>query len=183
MKVSNRGISEILGSILLIVLTLILSVVMISYVHQQAGTSETQIATGSLRNTNYLGESFAVPEINFPATNEIQIFLSNTGTSALQIENIEVYTPVKSTLDVMFGSLKAQNINTPSCTGTISATENPALGTAATSLTISEGAMSYVILTLPSCVSYTFATSSTYCVLVAGRFGNDVGVCAEDLGV
>jgi flagellin-like protein len=183
MKVRHSGVSEVLGSLMMLVITLVLAVMMAAFVRSDAGVSANQLVNANQSNIDYLNEKFDVPLIHFPATNEMQIFIQNSGVIALQIQTIEVHTTSLSTLNVLYNSAGSINENSLTCTGTVAATESPALGTAPSDFLLKEGGIATITLTLPSCVSYSFATGTTYCIVAIGRYNEAVSACVVDEGV
>lgn len=182
MKIKRRGVSEVLGSILMVVITLILAIMMAAFVRLDAGTSAEQLVNVNQNNVGYLNEQFTIPFFHFPGSTSTQLFIQNFGSIALQLKSIEIYTPVSTTLDVMFNSAGAVNENNPTCTGTVSTTESPSLGTTSSDFILSRTGISTITLTLPSCVSATFTVNTTYCVLAIGRYGEAVNMCGVDNG-
>lgn len=180
MKIKRRGVSEVLASILMVVITLILAIMMAAFVRLDAGTSAEQLVNVNQNNVGYLNEQFTIPLVYFPTSTIARVFIQNSGSIALQINSIDIYTPVSTTLDVMFNSAGAVNENNPTCTGTVSTTESPSLGTTSSDFILSRTGISIITLTLPSCVSTTFNVNVTYCILAIGRYGEAVNICAVD---
>ncbi len=178
---------------------------MFGYVNGQAANSEKAIGVSNNANVNFLNERFVVPQVTFKytaPTNQVSVFVYNTGQLTDAFVEVEVYTVPRSSMDLLYyiclagtsqtnticklpnppntvlnGNrvLDLNNANNNACYADASSLESPTL----TTLQVSTGAISSITFTLPSlpapCVSGAFGpVGAFYYVQVLGQYGNSV---------
>jgi hypothetical protein len=175
------GLSEAIGAVLTIALTLIAGAAVFSYVNSQALVSEQQLGASSGATNNYLAEQYSVINANYTASS-VSLWLYNSGQVNLQPVEVQVYNTAK-TFFVQYSATQVINENNPTgCTVAASTSnENPILYNAAPGannpsgvVSIGQGTVGKITLTLPSCVGYSFTSGTAYYMTVVGHYGNTV---------
>ena len=106
-KRKRRAVSEIMGTLLMVAVTLVAGAAVFGFVNGQAATSEGQYGNSVAENVNYLNEHFEILNVQFPAGNcqgtvptrycqVLQVSIYNTGSSALSVRSIMITGPVSS---------------------------------------------------------------------------------------
>ncbi|MDG6969467.1 MAG: hypothetical protein JRN05_03745 [Nitrososphaerota archaeon] len=172
----RRGVSELVGSLLAIAITIIAGAAVFGYVNTQAGVSERQLGSGVGSTVNYLQERFVVVDMYFVSSSQVTVYLYNNGNIALSPVEILLYNSGRTLYLTYTASTVAYT--TPSC-GSVTATtsyENPLLWSSSTSsgLAISKQAFQAITLALPTCSGASFSSGTTYVVDVVGLYGNSV---------
>jgi hypothetical protein len=173
---ARAGISDVMASILSIVITLIAGFSVFSYVNGQAAVSMRQLGSAYGSTVNYLQERFVVVNVNF-SSSKVTIWLYNNGATTLYIVQVLVYNSTRS-LYVLYNATKVVNMNNPgSCSVSPSGLENPLLYNPSqpSSQGIPVGQMQPLTLTLPSCLSSpnnAFNAGRAYTITVLALYGN-----------
>lgn len=188
--VSRRvAISEVIGSLLSIAVTIIAGAAVFGYVNTQAGTSAVNYANSVGNANNFLAENFKVVDMYFASTTQTGFWLYNTGNTNLQTFQVRLYdsaglinilynyTQVGSTKTDRVYDLKASSAYFFStCRLTGSSYESPTISSV--NAKISNAIL--IVLTIPptttNCPSYggTYTTGTTYYIVVTGLYGNAV---------
>ena len=174
------GVSEIVGSVLTIALTIIAGTAVFSFVNSQAGVSEGQLGQSVGAVNAYLSEQFSVVNINF-TTSSLSLWFYNYGGVYLQPVQVQLYNASRSLL-VQFNATKVINLDNPtSCNVAATSFENHILYIALKGASnpsgvvmIAPGAVAIITFTLPSCIATTLATGNTYYMAVTGLYGNTI---------
>ena len=178
---SRPGLSEIVGAVLTIALTIIAGGVVFSYVNGEAKVSELSLGQSVGATNSFLNEQFNVVNVNF-TTSALSMWFYNYGGVNLQPIQVQIYTGSKSVF-VQFNATKVTNLNSPSGCNVAATTsyESPILynsrkGASNPSgvVNIAQGAVAKITLTFPSCISSTYTSGTTYYMNVVGLYGNAV---------
>ena len=167
---------------LTISITLLAGFAVFGYVNSQAGANESQYGQAVGQTVEYLEERFVVTQFAFTAgtPGSLTIYLYNNGKVDLRLVQIEIYNSSRS-LDVTYTAAGATDVLNPTCTATTTSAESPVLGTGSGALDISEGSVSTVILTLPSCLPYSnWGVSGVYYASITAQYGNQVAYYEVD---
>lgn len=103
----GRGVSEIIGTMLMIAITLIAGAAIFGWVNGQAGLAEGQYGQSVANNVNYLNEHFEILNAQFPSSSctgvvparyctVLQVSIYNTGIVALSVKSITITGSVSS---------------------------------------------------------------------------------------
>ncbi len=177
----RRGISELVGVVLTIAITIITGTAVFGYVNGQAGVSERAYGQSSQNAVQALQEKFVPFNMVFTSS-AVSIYFYNTGATTLYPVQTTIYDGAKA-LYVLYTPTQVVNLNNPSgCTVSPSSSYlsqplyNPAASSQPSNVYgLVQGGISYLILTLPSSCSLQFSTSNTiYYILVTGLYGNTV---------
>lgn len=175
----RRGISELVGTVLTIAITIMAGSAVFGYVNGQAGVSEQAYGQSALGAVEALKESYVPFNMVFTSTT-VSVYFYNSGTTAFYPVQLTIYDGAKA-LDVLYSPTQFVNLNNPSgCTKSPSSSYlsqplyNPAASSQPSNVYgLAQGGISYITLTL-TC-SLTFNTSGTiYYLLVTGLYGNTV---------
>ena len=180
------AISELVGTVLTLALTLIAGAATWSFARSEAGTSEQSLQANVLNTNNYLGEQFKVIDMTFTSTT-VTIWIYNIGTvtffpfqvrlydSAGLVDILYNYTQSGSTrTNLVFDRLASSSNYYTTCRLSGSSYESPVLSTAA----LKPSDAFTITLTIPGtvsgCPSYgqTFTSGTSYTVVVTGLYGN-----------
>ena len=110
----GRGISELMGTLLMIAITLIAGVAVYGWVNSQAGVSESALGANAVKQANYYKESLVIVSVQFYADtgsgqtactavgsytycDEMAIAVYNNGGVGLTVANIIVLTASSTT--------------------------------------------------------------------------------------
>ncbi len=173
-SLKRKGISELMGTMLLIAMTLTAGFAMFGYVHTQATTSELSYAQSVGGTLSFLQERFVIAVVSY-TSNSVTIYAYTNGQITSQFAQVEVYGPTRSTMDLVYDSNFVTINNPPSCKGQTPASplnETPMLGTSPSSFSVKVNSVSSIVLTLPSCPGLSFQSGSTYFVKILGQYGN-----------
>jgi hypothetical protein len=186
-KSSRVAVSETLGVVLTIAITLIAGAATWSFVRTQAAATESTLQ-GNVQNTNnYLGEQFSVVDMTFPSTTSVTVWVYNLGSLTFSPFSVRLYDSA-SLINILYNYTQSGSTKTDrvfdlkagaayyhsTCRLAGSTYESPTLSTT-TDKTTNEQT---ITLTLPStitnCPSYgqTFASGTGYTVVVTGIYGN-----------
>jgi len=171
----RSGISEVVGSLLAIAITIIAGAAVFGYVNTQAGVSERQYGASVGGTVQFLEERYTVVQLNY-TTSSVTIWLYNMGQINLSPVQVFVYNNGRSTY-LLYNATKIISYKPSSCTTAASTTyENPLLWNSKTStgLSISIQTVQKLTLTLPSCSGASFVSGTTYTVSVLAVNGNAV---------
>jgi hypothetical protein len=172
--------SEIVGSVLTIAITIIAGSAVWGYVNGSAGASELQYANSVANTNNFLNENLKVVTISFPSTTQAAFWLYNTGTVTLQLSSVQIYD-TSNTINLLYTNTNSiKDLRSGSgCSGTTAttSTESPYLNT------VSVKPQNGILVTLgipgsqSGCSSFgqTIAASGSgdaYAVIVTGIYGN-----------
>lgn len=174
----RRGISELIGSLLTIAITIIAGASVFGYVNGQAGVSERQYGQSVGGTVQFLEERFTVVQLNYTSSSvsSVTIWLYNMGQINLSPVQVLLYNNGRS-LYLLYNATKVITYKPSGC-ATITppgSYENPLLWNSKTGsgLAVSIQTVQKVTLTLPSCAG-TFASGATYTVSILGVNGNVV---------
>jgi hypothetical protein len=177
----RRGISELVGTMLTISITLLAGFAVFGYVNSQAIVSETQYGQAVGQTVQYLEERFVVAQFAFSA-GSLTIYLYNNGNVKLQVVQIELYNSNKTVTDLVYSASGVSDLVHSGCTvSTASTVESPVLGTGSGSFSLATSSVLSLSLTLPTqsmnaaCpVSWTWTSGSAYYVEITALYGNQV---------
>lgn len=188
----RAGVSEILGTLIMVAITLIAAALVIGWVNGQATVSEGQYGQAVANNVNYLNEHFVILNIQFSASvgsgpgctsntgvspnycNEMIVSIYNNGAENDLLNSITI----TNNASVTEAQISATTSSGPWCTPSTHCTISPALQT--TTMTTGPTALPTVFtLTLPtvpaSCTAVLcFKVGSFYTVQVLGKYGYEV---------
>lgn len=186
---SRLGVSEVIGTLLTIAITLIAGAATWSYANSQAGVSETALLNSSLTSNNFLNEQFKVIGLTFASTTQVTFWAYNVGSVPLQFLSVRVsdsaglvnmlynYTKSGSTKTDQVYDLKSTLASRCRLAG--SGYESPTL----TATTVKTTNAVTISLTIPnaqgSCSSdpsygQTFTSGTAYSLVITGLYGNVV---------
>jgi flagellin-like protein len=170
----RKGISEIIGTLLAIAITVTAGAAVFGFVNSQAGVSENQYGSSVGSSVSYLQERFTVANVNFTNT-AITVWLYNDGQIVLSPVEVVLYNTGRS-LSVIYNSTTVESTGQVKCTvGAASGDENPGLWNTAsvTGLQVPVGSIQTLRLDLP-CTGQVFSPGTTYTVSILGLYGNIV---------
>ena len=82
-KNMRRGISELVGTVAMIAVTLIAAAAVWGWVNQVTSSSGEAYGTNVNANINYLREQETIPFAYFPSTQSLTVYIDNIGRTAL----------------------------------------------------------------------------------------------------
>ena len=179
MKLRNharRGVSEIVGSVLAIAITIIAGAAVFGYVNGQAGVTEKQYGSSVGVTVNYLQEQFTVVDMTFTSSSQAVVYVDNYGRVPLSPVQVILYNSTQGTY-LTYNATQVASTAPKSCTVTATTSyEKPLLWNSNTNvgMTVGTGSISTLTLTLPSCSGASFTGGSTYYLKVVGLYGNVV---------
>jgi hypothetical protein len=178
------GISELVGTVLAIAITVIAGAGVWGYVRSQAGLSEQALGNSVLNNNNFLQEHFAVEDLYYGTSTSATLWVYNTGNVNLQVLSIRLVGP-SGTMNLLFnytqsGSTKTDYVFdlrsslTGKCKTAASSYESPLISATVVKTTNAQLYTLTIPPTQSNCPSYgsTFTTGNTYSVIVTGVYGN-----------
>lgn len=168
------GISELVGSVLAIALTIIAGAAVFGYVNGQAGLTEQQYGSSVGVTIDYLQEQFTVVDMSFTSASQVVVYLYNYGRVAVSPVEVIIYNSTQSVY-LTYNATSIVSKAPSGCTTAASTSyEDPLVWDAATSsgMSIAIGSISSLTLTLPACSGATFVSGVTYYVKVTGLYGN-----------
>lgn len=180
MKVSlwkrRLGVSELVGSVLAIAITIIAGAAVFGYVNGQAGVTERQYGSSVGVTVNYLQEQFTVVDMSFTSSTQVTLYIYNYGRVALSPVQVILYNSTQGTYITYNATQISSVAPTPCETAATTSYESPLVWNSATStgMTVGIGSISTLTLTIPSCSGAAFISGLTYSVEVTGLYGNDV---------
>jgi hypothetical protein len=190
---SRVAVSEIIGAMLAIAMTLIAGAAAWGFVISQASSSEGALNANAVGTNNFLGEHFGVVDMYFGTSSSASFMVYNTGTLTYQTFSVRLFGS-GGTVNVLFNyTQNAQGVKTDyvydlrsslssKCKTAASSYESPALS-ATTVKATNEGLFT---LTVPpasaNCPSYgnTWSSGHAYTVVVTGFYGNVVTYSQKD---
>jgi flagellin-like protein len=189
---ARPGVSEVVGSLLTIAVTLIAGAVTWGYANSQAAVSENSLQNSFLSTNNYLNEQFKVIDITFASTTQVTFWVYNVGSIPLQLFQVRLYDSA-GLVNILYNYTKSGTTKTdyvydlkstlPGRCGLKVSTgpyESPLLTSFFVTPVKSTNAAT-ISLTIPSgqgsCSSdpsygQTFTSGTTYTVVVTGYYGN-----------
>jgi flagellin-like protein len=87
------GISEVMGSLIMIAITLIAGAAAFGFVNGQTALAAGQIGNGVANNVNYLDEKEIIALVNFDNNTGVSIYVYNNGAETLTISNLILQGP------------------------------------------------------------------------------------------
>jgi flagellin-like protein len=131
------AINELIGTLIMVAITLIAGAAVFGFVNGQAGTSENQYAQSAANNVNYLKEHFVIVNVQFTSADctgtspnrycsQISISLYNNGNVALTLKQLSITNT---------GTTSAGGTTVPTLTATVGETQ--------TTVSLSSGATTY----------------------------------------
>ncbi len=184
----RAAVSEQVGALLLITMTVISGAAAFGYVNNQAKVSETRYANSVGSTDNFLAENFKVIDIYFPTSSQLGIWLYNTGSTTFQPFSVRVYdsaammnvlfnyTGTSTKVDRVYDLKAGSTYYYSTCRATGSTYETPTISTVSTNIHNAQLFLLTIPPTTTNCPSYgqTFAMGTAYSVVVTGVFGNTV---------
>lgn len=185
-KSRRVAVSETVGAMLAIAMTLIAGAAAWGFVRQQAGASEGAIQDNGLATNDMLNEHFSVVDMYFSSTTSATFYVYNTGSLTLQISSVRLFGSA-GLVNLFYnstgsGSGKADYVYDLSstqagkCKTAATTYESPSL----TLTTVKASDEQFYTLTIPpttaNCPSFgqTISSTTTYTVVVTGIYGNVV---------
>lgn len=189
LKASARrrvGISELVGSVLSLAITVIAGAAVFGYVNIQAGLSELSYASSVAATNNFLAEDFKVFDLHFPSTTQAAYWIYNVGNVNLQVFQVRLYDNAGQ-INILYNYTVAGGTKTDylydlrsslatKCGTAASSYESPTI----TSLSVKTTNARTLSLTIPptqtNCPSFgqSYTAGTTYTVVVTGLYGNSV---------
>lgn len=168
------GISEIVGSVLAIALTIIAGAAVFGYVNSQAGLTENQYGSSVGVTVNYLQEQFTVVDMTFTSTTQVVLYIYNYGRVALFPVLVTVYDAPQATYLTYNATYVVSTAPSACSVPATTSNENPFMWNTKTSsgLSVDIGSITALKLTLPACSTASFTSGTTYFVKVTGLYGN-----------
>ena len=186
----KRGaVSELVGTLLMVALTLIAGAAVFSWINGQASSSEAAYGASVANNVNFLRERFSIVSMNFsngglaaPCTatcSSLSVYLYNNGQLVDNISRISISAPPGSSstfLPISFG---------PTSTTVGGCTVNPILPNqkSASGLMKIQTLQKYTV-NIPNCfgTSTPMTEGQSYLVTVYGLYGNSVAMTVQAIG-
>ena len=176
--------SEVVGVVLSIGITLVAGTAAWSFARNQAGSSEGAIQNSVLVADNYLTEHFNVVDMYFGSSTTATFWVYNTGAVTYQTFSVRLYGSA-GLINVLYNYTKSGTVKTDQiydlrsnlatkCKTAASSYETPTV----TGTTVKTTNAQLFTLTLPGaasgCPSFgqTFTSGTTYTVVVTGLYGN-----------
>ncbi len=170
----RKGVSDLVGTMLLLAMTLVAGFALFGFVRAQASISELSYAQSVGGTMSYLQERFVIPLVSYTSSS-VTVYIYTNGQTPTQFAQVEVYGPSRSAMDVVYDANNVTVSSPASCRGQTTASssnESPMLGTSGSSLTVKVSYVATIVLTLPSCPGLSFQPGSTYFVALLGIYGN-----------
>jgi len=180
------AVSETIGAMLAIAMTLIAGAATWSYVRSQAGVSEGAIQNGGIATNNLLSEHFSVIDMYFGTTTSTTFWVYNTGSVTLQAFSVRLYDSA-GLVNLLFnstgsGSGKADQVYdlrsslATKCKTAGTTYETPSVTSTDVKVTNEQLYTLTIPGTLSNCPSFgqTFTAGTTYSVVVTGIYGNSL---------
>ena len=185
----RRAVSEIIGTLLMVAVTLIAGAAVFGFVNGQAAASENQYGASVAKNVNYFNEHFVVVSVQFSnsfPTNPSPCAKSGGQTYCNQV-SISIYN--NGAVDLTISQITLKNMTSKSSSGatvpkmsiTSDTTSTRATGYACTSTGISSTSVKQNVVppvvftfTLPACISAAsgILVGGSYQIQVLGSYGN-----------
>lgn len=184
---ARPAVSELVGLVLAIAVTVIAGAATWSFARSEAAASEGTLQNNVQNTNNYLGEQFKVIYMTFPSTTQVVIWIYNVGTLTFSPFQIRLYDS-SGLINLLYnytasGSTKTNWVfdlmaGTPyyytTCQLAGSSYETPTISAS----TLKTSNAMTIALTIPSavtnCPSYgqTLQSGTGYTVVVTGLYGN-----------
>jgi flagellin-like protein len=87
------GVSEVMGSLIMIAITLIAGTAAFGFVNGQTGSAAGQIGSGVGSNVNFLREKEAIALVNFDNNTGLSVYVYNNGAETLQVASLIIVGP------------------------------------------------------------------------------------------
>ena len=194
----RKGVSELIGTLIMVAITLVAGFAIFGYVNGQAATSENQYGQSVANNVNYLREEFSVVSVQFThcsGTPEyctgITVAIYNKGAVTLTISSISVTNVGNTTvsnacapmLTLTSGAHSTNSSETPATTGvppcaygSQSSVKGAAFSLNPPTTPIPIDQVPPTTFTISAGTSPGFMVGANYEVLVQGYYGNAVSV-------
>jgi flagellin-like protein len=105
----RKGISELMGAVLMIAITLVAGVAAFGWVMSQTSISENAYGSHAAANINYLNERETIPFVYFASPTSMVVYIDNTGSETMAAYKVTITGPTGfTTLTCLQGA---------SCTG------------------------------------------------------------------
>lgn len=184
----RHAVSELMGTLLMIGITLVAGAAVIGWVNGQAGASEQAYGSNVAANVNYLREHFVIVNVQFPAADcwpttqsqycsQMQISIYNNGALVDSISSITVVDS-GGALDVnLTSSTSASHPPGAYCTSGSGCSITPLLSTATmtTGATTGNSPLTFTVnlpISAGACSTLVcFNVGSFYTVQVLGKYG------------
>ena len=180
------AISDLVGAILSVAITLIAGAAVFGYVNTQAGNSEVQIGKSVGTSVGFLQERFVVVDLSFGTPTQVTAWLYNNGQINLQLVQVRLYDS-GGLVNLLFnyttsGSTKTNYVFdlrsnlAAKCKTAATSYENPALSGINAKPTTSQTLALSIPPQLANCPSFgqTFQAGTIYVVSAVGAYGNSV---------
>ena len=185
-KRRRPAVSDVIGAVLAIAITLVAGAAAWGYVRGQAAASENALQAGALNTNNLLSEHFGVVDMYFGTTTSTTFWLYNTGSLTYQTFSVRLYSSTAS-VNLLFnytvnGGVKTDQVYdlrsalSTKCKTAASSYETPTLTGTTVKLTNAQVFTLTIPPTSSSCPSFgqTITSGTTYTVVVTGIYGNVV---------
>jgi hypothetical protein len=178
------GASEVVGAILAIAITLVAGAAAWGYARNQAVVSESALQTNYGITNNFLNEKFEVTTMYFGSTTQATFWIYNLGTLTFSPFSVRLYDSAGLiNLEYNYtgsGASRTDRVYDLSsslatkCKTAASSYESPILTTSTVKSTNQQTFALTIPGTLSNCPSFgqTFASGTTYTVIVTGLYGN-----------
>lgn len=178
------GVSELLGTLTMIAITLVAAAVVVGWVNGQAQVSEGQFGQGVAKNVNYLNEHFVLLNVQFldnsgGGYNQVNVTLYNNGAVGLTIVQISLVNATStwngspsplSVVENQTMTVASSGTSSGKCnTKDLSDAQLYRLPT--TTVNVGSAPATYA-LTLPGCVANFLHSGESYTIQVLGEYGN-----------
>lgn len=193
MKLSARSrrrvaLSDAVGAILSMAITVIAGTALFGYVNNQARVSELNYAESIGATNNYLAENFKVIDLYFATSSQLGFWVYNTGKtnfqpfsvrlydSAGQVNVLFNYTGTSTKVDRVYDLRASSAYYYSTCRLAGSSYESPTLSTVSAKIQNAQLLLLTIPPTTTNCPSYgqTYTTGRTYYIVVTGLSGNVV---------
>ena len=186
------AVSDVIGAVLAIAITLVAGAAAWGYVRAQAGASETALQGNAVNTNNLLSEHFGVVDMYFGTTTSATFWVYNTGSLTYSIFSVRLYSST-STVNLLYNYTVAGGVKTDQvydlrsnlatkCKTAAATYETPAITVTSVKVTNAQ----FFTMTIPptsgSCPSFgqTITAGTTYTVVVTGIYGNVVTYSQTD---
>jgi flagellin-like protein len=181
------AVSEIVGSVLAIAITLVAGAATWTFVRSQAASSEAALQSSALTNDNFLGEQFKVTDMTFGSTTQTTVWIYNLGTLTLSVFSIRLYDS-SGLVNILYNYTQSGSVFTnrvfdlrasssyyhSACRLSGSSYESPVISSTKVKSTNIQTFALTIPNALSNCPSYgnAFTNGTTYSVVVTGLYGN-----------
>lgn len=181
-RARRAGISELVGSLLAIAITIIAGAAVFGFVNGQAGTTEQQYGVAAGQTAGFLAEKFVVPLLTFPNSTSVTVWVYNSGSINFNPVQILFYNSTKSctgsctSISLQYNATAVADVNHAGCEAA-STNENPVFS----AVELKPGGLMQITLKIPQgfsgtgCTSgYQLSNGGVYYVNIVGAYGNVV---------